>query len=317
FDVALQKLPTVRKNLWCGVPRDITTNFKKGDEFTWWTINSCSTSDNIVKDLLGPNSTLFLIEAKNGKDISSYANCPNEVILCPGTRFRVVSDPIDQSPMHLIHLQEITDEDEEEESLSTALKTVITTPTLTTVQSSPVHIHTDQWGNRYEGEMKDGIEHGKGHMEYTNGDKYTGIYVEGNITGQGVYIFANGNRYEGQWKDNKKHGKGQMDFVSGEKYTGDYIDNKRIGQGVYIYANGNRYEGLWNHNKMHGKGQMTFVNGDKYTGDWIEDKRAGQGVYTFANGSRHEGQWKDNILHGTGNMPYANSAVKEEMCIIQ
>ncbi|CAF4030698.1 unnamed protein product [Adineta steineri] len=372
FDVALQKLPTVQKNLWCGVPRDITTNFKKGDEFTWWTINSCATSDNIVKDLLGPNSTLFLIEAKNGKDISSYANCPNEneVILCPGTRLRVVSDPLDQSPMHLIHLQEITDE-EEEESLPTALKTVITTPTPTTasthtptnVQSSLVHIHTDQWDNRYEGEMKDGIEHGKGHMEYTNGDKYTGIYVEGNITGQGVYIFANGNRYEGQWKDNKKHGKGQMvyasgekytgdyvdnkrtghgififangsqyegqwkdnkmhgkgqmDFVSGEKYAGDYVDNKRIGQGVYIYANGNRYEGQWRDNKMHGKGQMTFVNGDKYTGDWIEDKRAGQGVYTFANGSQHEGQWKDNILHGTGNMPYANSAVKEEMCIIQ
>ncbi|CAF1178284.1 unnamed protein product [Adineta steineri] len=158
FDAAVQKLPSVRMNLWRGVPIDITSSFKKGDEFTWWAINSCSTSDNIIKDLLGPNSTLFMIEAKNGKDISNYANCPNEneVILFPGTRFRVVSDPLDQSPMHLIHLQEITDD--EEESLPTTIKTMAMTPTLTTasthiptnVQASVMHIHTDEWGNRYE-----------------------------------------------------------------------------------------------------------------------------------------------------------------------
>ncbi|CAF1211454.1 unnamed protein product [Adineta steineri] len=158
FDAAVQKLPNVRKNPWRGVPIDITSNFKKGDEFTWWAINSCSTSDNIIKDLLGSNSTLFMIEAKNGKDISSYANCPNEneVILCPGTRFRVVSDPLDQPPMHLVHLQEITDD--EEESLSTTIKTMATTPPLTTasthmptnVQASVMHIHIDHWGNRYE-----------------------------------------------------------------------------------------------------------------------------------------------------------------------
>ncbi|CAF4150246.1 unnamed protein product [Adineta steineri] len=250
FDVAIQKLPNAQKNLWRGVPIDITSNFKKGDEFTWWAINSCSTSDNIIKDLLRPNSTLFSIEAKNGKDISSYANCPNEkeVILCPGTRFRVVSDPVDESPMHLIHLQEITDD--EEESLSTTIKTITTTPTPTTacthtptnVQASLIYIHIDQWGNRYEGEMKDGKKHGKGQMEYANGDKYTGIYVENNITGQGVYIHANGSRYEGQWKDNKKHGQGNLNFASGGRYTGDWIEGNRTGHGIYIFANGDRYE---------------------------------------------------------------------------
>jgi hypothetical protein len=41
FDTAAHKLPTVRKNLWRGVARDIAKNFKKGDEFTWWSISSC------------------------------------------------------------------------------------------------------------------------------------------------------------------------------------------------------------------------------------------------------------------------------------
>ncbi|CAF4557379.1 unnamed protein product [Rotaria socialis] len=67
---------------------------------------SCSTSLSIIKNFVGSNSTLFLIEAVNGKDISNYTNFPSEseVILCPGTRLRVVSDPLDQTPMCVVHL---------------------------------------------------------------------------------------------------------------------------------------------------------------------------------------------------------------------
>ncbi|CAF1451282.1 unnamed protein product [Adineta steineri] len=324
FDVAVQKLPTIRKNLWRGVPKDVTTNFKKGDEFTWWTISSCSTSVNIIKNFLGPNSTLFLIEAINGKDVSSCTNYPNEdeVILCPGTRFRVVSDPLDQPPMHLIHLQEISDDDEE--SLSTGLKTMTVTTTsnttsthtLTNVQSSQIHTHTDESGNRYEGEMKGEKRHGKGQMDYADGDKYIGMWVEGNITGQGVYIDANGSRYEGQWKDNKQHGKGKLIWgpktkSAGHMYEGDWIENNRTGQGVYIHANGNRYEGQFKDNKQHGKGKMSWGPktqwaGDIYEGDYIDDNKTGQGVYIYASGNRYEGQWKDNKKHGKGKMDFAN-----------
>jgi hypothetical protein len=132
FDTAIQKLPTVRMNLWRGVARNISQNYKKGDEFTWWTISSCSTSVDVIKNFLGANSTLFLIEAVNGKDICGYTNYSNEneVILCPGTRLRVVSDPLDQPPMHLVHLKEVSDDTEQ--------------------QPSPVQIEIDEWGNRYQ-----------------------------------------------------------------------------------------------------------------------------------------------------------------------
>ncbi|CAF0733536.1 unnamed protein product [Rotaria sordida] len=158
FGTAVQKLPTVRKNLWRGVTTDIAKNFKVGDEFTWWTISSCSTSVNIIKHFLGSNSTLFLIEAVNGKDISVYTNYPseNEVILCPGTRLRVVSDPLDQPPMYIVHLQEVTDETEDQ--LTTAFYNMAVTssskiesiPTAKNVQSSQVQILIDIWGNRYK-----------------------------------------------------------------------------------------------------------------------------------------------------------------------
>jgi hypothetical protein len=326
FDTAANKLPTVRQNLWRGVARDITKNFKKGDEFTWWSISSCSTSVNIIKDFLGSNSTLFLIEAVNGKDVSNYTNYPseNEVILCPGTRLRVVSDPLDQPPMHLIHLQEVTDDNDEHVLTSLQAMTIAHSPktesihATVNVQSSPVQIYTDIGGNKYEGQMKDGKKHGKGKMDFAIGDKYTGDWVENNRTGQGILIFASGNRYEGQFKDNNMHGKGKMDFATGDKYTGDWVENNRTGQGILIFASGNRYEGQWKDNNMHGKGKNVWGSetqwaGDTYNGDWVEGNRTGQGVYNFASGNRYEGQWKDNKKHGKGKMKYANGTVQDGM----
>ena len=223
FDTALHKLPTVRSILWRGVKEDISKNFKKGDEFTWWTVSSCTKSVNILKNFLGPDSTLFLIEAVNGKDVSGYTNftTESEVILCPGTRFRVIADPLDQPPIHIVHLQEVTDDFQEQPATSGhAILTVGAVPSpssnsISNSQSIVVQTTVDELGNRYdkmihvlygrlycysgnryEGEMKDGTRRGKGTLEYANGDKYTGIWVNNKKTGYGIHILTNGDRYE-------------------------------------------------------------------------------------------------------------------------
>ncbi len=38
--------------------------------------------------------------------------------------------------------------------------------------------------------------HGKGRMEYANGDNYKGDWFEDKWNGEGLYIFANGERYK-------------------------------------------------------------------------------------------------------------------------
>jgi hypothetical protein len=197
-------LPNLRTNVWRGVTRDIARNYKKDDEFTWWSISSCSTSVNVIEDFLGPNSTLFLIEVVNGKDISRYTDYPNEneVILCPGTRFHVVSDALDRPPLHLVHLREVSEDTEEQ--LSSSLQAITVTKSSKTVfrqattvnEPSSVKIVTDINGNKYEGEMKDGKKHGKGKINYANGVKYTGDWINDIRTGQGVLTFTNGHRYE-------------------------------------------------------------------------------------------------------------------------
>ena len=50
--------------------------------------------------------------------------------------------------------------------------------------------------NNLEGETADGKRHGKGKMDYANGDSYTGIWVNDQRTGHGVHTTLDGSRYE-------------------------------------------------------------------------------------------------------------------------
>ena len=115
FDTALSKLPTVRRNVWRGVVGDIGRDLKKNEELTWWNISSCSLSVDIIKDFLSTEtqSTMFLIEAAHGKDISCYSNYANEdeILLAPGTQLRVIAIAMDlPGRFNVVHLTEVSDE---------------------------------------------------------------------------------------------------------------------------------------------------------------------------------------------------------------
>ncbi|CAF0843851.1 unnamed protein product [Adineta steineri] len=109
---ALDKLPTVSRNIWRGVVGDIGHELKKNEELTWWNISSCSLSIDVIKDYLSTTdrSTLFLIEAVHGKDISHYTNYPgeDEILLGPGIQLRVVDNVTDlPGGLNIIHLAEV------------------------------------------------------------------------------------------------------------------------------------------------------------------------------------------------------------------
>jgi hypothetical protein len=116
FDVALNKLPTVKGCVWRGVPGDISEQFMNGQVLTWWSISSCSQSKHLIKSFLGSdnNSTLFMIEAVNAKDVSSYSYFPNEdeVLLGLGTELRVKGDTLKHGGLNIVHLVQLSDDEE-------------------------------------------------------------------------------------------------------------------------------------------------------------------------------------------------------------
>lgn len=59
---------------------------------------------------------------------------------------------------------------------------------------------------------------GRGIMDYADGSKYIGEFVNGEPKGKGACHYANGDKYEGMWDNHSPHGEGVMYFKSGLVY---------------------------------------------------------------------------------------------------
>jgi hypothetical protein len=129
FDTALRKLPTVKGCIWRGITGDFSESYKQNEVITWWNFSSCSSEVDVVESFLGKNkkSTLFMIEARNGKNLEGYTHYPNEneILLPMGTKLRVKGKGMKHGQLNVIHLLEIGDD--EDNNLSASMGAVCVT----------------------------------------------------------------------------------------------------------------------------------------------------------------------------------------------
>ena len=121
FNTALEKLPTIIGEVWCGISNDIMRKLQENQDIIGNTVSSCSLSIDIIKHCLDENAILCSITAVNGKHIRCYTRYSkeNEVLLLPGTRLHVKTIGYDSSiNHHVIRLVEI-DNSNHDESVST------------------------------------------------------------------------------------------------------------------------------------------------------------------------------------------------------
>jgi hypothetical protein len=117
-------------------------------------------------------------------------------------------------------------------------------------------------GDRYVGEMKDNLPHGKGVIARADGSKYEGESKDGERSGKGTLKFATGEVYTGEWQQGKMNGKGELVSANGkQKYTGEFKDDVPHGHGIMIYDDGSTYEGDWSNGRRNGKGVYTAKDG--------------------------------------------------------
>ena len=57
--------------------------------------------------------------------------------------------------------------------------------------------------NAYNGQIKDGLFHGKGTLVYQGNEKYEGDWVFGKREGTGRFTYADGAVFDGQWQDDR------------------------------------------------------------------------------------------------------------------
>ncbi|CAF1145031.1 unnamed protein product [Adineta steineri] len=114
FFTAVFKLPyTEYHTVWRGVPKDVTEYYREGDEITWRSLTSTTSSFNILQSpmYLGREKvqTIFQIKTRNGKSIREHSHLENdeEVLLPPGIVLKVMGTTKQGDGIHVIHLHEI------------------------------------------------------------------------------------------------------------------------------------------------------------------------------------------------------------------
>lgn len=164
-------------------------------------------------------------------------------------------------------------------------------------------------GNAYEGEPQNHTKIHRGTFIWGKdsewaGDRYEGELLGGRNHGFGTYWYANepwaGDRYEGEWRHGERTGKGKYFSANGDYYEGDFVNNSMHGKGVFIWANGDRYEGELKNNHMHGKGTFHYANGIEYTGDFWHGTQTGYGTTNGNHGIRYTGSLIDGEAFGFG-----------------
>ena len=113
FLTALVKLPCAPLQVvWRGVAQDISAQFPRHTDVTWWSFSSCTTTLTVLENALylgnATNRTLFSIEAFNARNVSahSFFQTEDEILLLPGTYMEVRSQLHPTTGLHIIHLRQ-------------------------------------------------------------------------------------------------------------------------------------------------------------------------------------------------------------------
>lgn len=81
-------------------------------------------------------------------------------------------------------------------------------------------------GFYYEGEFRDGQLEGYGIMRHTKSkkekDSYTGHFADGLFHGEGKMEYSNGVTYVGQWEHGESQGQGKLITAKGSEYVGTF-----------------------------------------------------------------------------------------------
>ena len=91
---------------------------------------------------------------------------------------------------------------------------------------------------------------GKGMMDFYNGDKYTGEFLNSSITGYGCYLTHEGTKLIGYFDDGVCNKHGKKIYPDGTTYLGEFNKDIQHGKGVLTLKNGKQYKGIWNDGKL-------------------------------------------------------------------
>jgi hypothetical protein len=147
---------------------------------------------------------------------------------------------------------------------------------------------------------------GEGTYKWKSGESYSGIWSADQMSGQGIYNYADGSTLSGTFENSK--------FISGTYHTvksfGDYtftVDSGEIKSVTIVLPDGTKVTSDMDSNGLNGSAKIQYSNGDSYSGEVVNGLKSGNGQYTWANGCSYNGDWANDTMHGSGTYTFSAS----------
>lgn len=162
----------------------------------------------------------------------------------------------------------------------------------------------EQWitlatGERYRGEVVDGVPNGRGVLESADGRVLEGFFEDGRMQGESEINWPDGSRYRGPVLDGEPHGLGTWRGADRARYTGEYVNGVRHGWGEFRAADGSRYVGGYESGRRSGQGTIIDSDGTLFRGGFRGDRMHGYGVRVSPRGrSLALERWDDGVRRG-------------------
>jgi len=136
----------------------------------------------------------------------------------------------------------------------------------------PCKVLKPEIAGTYTGKCKDGLAQGKGIATAT--DRYEGFFVKGLPQGEGIYTYSNGNMYTGEWVEGMRHGIGKYimktdgkDSIQSGLWQQDRFIGPKPPKPAVIYNSGiDRYDFQKNNTTMQRVLIDFYQNGSRNSG---------------------------------------------------
>lgn len=171
-------------------------------------------------------------------------------------------------------------------------------------------------GAKYQGTWHHGIREGLATLTYANGDTYTGNFLDGQMTGNGVYtMMAAGAKYTGLFLNGLFEGNGTYEYSDNARFVGMWKEGKKQGYGELYSPPLMTGRGRWDLDELKSGGFHLDNNQSYYEGSFKNDKFDGFGTLEKFYLSRYEGFWKAGLYNGRGKLILRNGTVQEGIWI--
>ena len=145
----------------------------------------------------------------------------------------------------------------------------------------------------YYGETLDTKMNGLGILNYDDGTRYEGYFLNGNRNGIGIFYGKN-SIFQGEYKKDERNGFGIEENPDVGKYEGDWLNNGINGTGILTYNDGRIYIGQFEKAQRSGFGKMMWTDGDYCIGQFKDSNREKIKTFYAEENGIFDAIWEEN-----------------------